>query len=561
MSSSSAPLLTKLKEEIQNLMTKVITKKITGKLAIYIINHIIIPIASYRLLVCPMKRTELESIAAIWMSWVKTKFILPKSFPNGLLTSLSYLHDFPNLVLKRQVLNLKGFLSNRKIISGYAQDLFDSTIADILPSAENQEIFGLGMPVNHRDRTFLVHLQNALARVQIKMYPPLEKMPPVTTEETFHYDEMQQTPFIIYTDGSLQKQSHSLSSAFIVLENGQHQEFSYAAKVYGQESSLTAELYAIYMALNYIPERCNVKLFTDSKSAICLLNYAMADPQGFLFKTLDHPNASLLFNLYQTIQPKTIQFSHVKAHAGNFFNELVDSLASQGHTREDTLNLSNRLYQPISLSARSSAFPSKHYESISKLFNELGSTCEKEIILLKLFPASTTRQHSDFLSHLAGHLQNLIRGKYLATSFKDNNETSFILKLIAGQLPVNQRNFLWDTQAVHQGQCPICRVETESQEHFMECGLSEPTLFRDWQTNLEKLVTCFPLFLRNRAWHGLILDKEFKSTAIPSKRMLEVLISSDNYSARLTSEIIYQNMRWLYKHLWKRRCTVTPKFG
>ena len=111
---------------------------------------------------------------------------------------------------------------------------------------------------------------------------------------------------------------------------------------------------------------------------------------------------------------------HVKAHAGNIFNELADKLAGQAYEKNDELGLTYFEYPQWSPGSLSLSIPGRYFESISEMFSTLIKLRDKEILILRIFPLHFIRKHIFFMKQLATELQSLIRGKYLATSFLAN---------------------------------------------------------------------------------------------------------------------------------------------
>ena len=131
----------------------------------------------------------------------------------------------------------------------------------------------------------------------------------------------------IYTDGSCLNNPGNGGWAAIINNNGK------ISKISGKEKNTTnnkMELMAPISALQKINKDENVEIFTDSK-------YVKLGITEWIFKWIknnwktskkeDVKNKDLWLELYELTKSFKIKWIWVKAHAGNHFNEEVDSLA------------------------------------------------------------------------------------------------------------------------------------------------------------------------------------------------------------------------------------------
>ena len=119
-----------------------------------------------------------------------------------------------------------------------------------------------------------------------------------------------------------------MSSAFVVKKPAVNVErINFACKVYGPRSSLTPELYSILLAIRIL-KYPNIKIYSDSKGEISLLEAFYRDPWHLYFRSTDHPNAPLLFNSCNYFKSYFVEFKHIKGHSGDVMN--YDGLAKQG---------------------------------------------------------------------------------------------------------------------------------------------------------------------------------------------------------------------------------------
>ncbi|PRP80604.1 hypothetical protein PROFUN_11547 [Planoprotostelium fungivorum] len=116
----------------------------------------------------------------------------------------------------------------------------------------------------------------------------------------------------IWTDGSLRKNGIAISATF----SGQNRESSTANFTPGIQDVPNAELYAILIALEMLPEHQNVRIFTDSKTAIQMIqNYRSwkkkqisKSPYRLVLERID----KRITNLKQA--QTEVKFEHVFAH-------------------------------------------------------------------------------------------------------------------------------------------------------------------------------------------------------------------------------------------------------
>lgn len=95
-----------------------------------------------------------------------------------------------------------------------------------------------------------------------------------------------------------------------------------------------AELYAIYMTLQYIKE--NVTIYTDSKYSIGCLTVWCHKWQINGWKNSkgeEVKNKDLIQSILKVIPGRQVTFRHVRAHRGDFFNEWADRLANEGRVQ------------------------------------------------------------------------------------------------------------------------------------------------------------------------------------------------------------------------------------
>ncbi len=133
------------------------------------------------------------------------------------------------------------------------------------------------------------------------------------------------SPHIYYTDGSLNPENQRAASAFTMMaDNQQHQQYS---RISDGASTLQTELIAIKIALDSkcTPTERNIVIFTDSLSAIKVLDRANPEPQ----------NIEIVNQIFEQADKfeKPIEIHWIPSHIGIEGNEEADKLANLGTTK------------------------------------------------------------------------------------------------------------------------------------------------------------------------------------------------------------------------------------
>lgn len=123
-----------------------------------------------------------------------------------------------------------------------------------------------------------------------------------------------------YTDGSCNNLSpHGEGgAAYIILQHGA--EVKRASKGFMHTSNNRMELLAIISAVNSVPEGATIVVHTDSQYSIMVLS------PDYKIKPMTK-NSDLIRLFAEIAKNRNVQFTWVKGHNGNPFNELADQLA------------------------------------------------------------------------------------------------------------------------------------------------------------------------------------------------------------------------------------------
>jgi ribonuclease HI len=140
----------------------------------------------------------------------------------------------------------------------------------------------------------------------------------------------------IYTDGACEPNPGTGGWAALLLF-GRHEK-----ELYGSEACTTnnrMELTAAVQALKALNEPCQVDLYTDSEYLRRGITEWLPDwrRRGWKRKSGKLANIDLWQTLDACIKEHDISWNWVKGHAGNRYNQRVDSLARKG-MRNSTVN-------------------------------------------------------------------------------------------------------------------------------------------------------------------------------------------------------------------------------
>lgn len=130
------------------------------------------------------------------------------------------------------------------------------------------------------------------------------------------------TRYVIYTDGSADNinEPHYGGSAYIIIDNIEQKVIK--EETYGLRFTTNnkAELHAINMAIESLPNNCSCVIFSDSKYAIGVLSHTNRNYEK---------NTEYIEHFRGLIERKeiTCRFQWVKSHSKVFYNEKVDSMA------------------------------------------------------------------------------------------------------------------------------------------------------------------------------------------------------------------------------------------
>ncbi|EXX63118.1 hypothetical protein RirG_155320 [Rhizophagus irregularis DAOM 197198w] len=168
----------------------------------------------------------------------------------------------------------------------------------------------------------LIDIRNILAeRTEVKYYTDGSLMPSIPTSVG------KQNPNLVYTN---------MGAAFCV---NNEPALSAQTNLSLWPSSTRAELVAIFLALLTGPMNAKIRIYTDSQSAIYMINN-QHNKSGR--KLLKQTNSLILLKIDILLQEKKMDLNlvKVKGHSGDVMNEMVDELAK--NTSNNSCYFNNR---------------------------------------------------------------------------------------------------------------------------------------------------------------------------------------------------------------------------
>lgn len=131
-----------------------------------------------------------------------------------------------------------------------------------------------------------------------------------------------------YTDGSCNNHRDSRlgGCAYVrVLQNGQHLLRAFS-RPFSCTSSNRMELMAVILALESLTKPSKVAIYSDSLYVIKVARFLATRDVRPTLKNKD------LWHRYKYVaRQHRIEFTHVRGHRGNHFNEIADVLAGRAH--------------------------------------------------------------------------------------------------------------------------------------------------------------------------------------------------------------------------------------
>ncbi len=146
----------------------------------------------------------------------------------------------------------------------------------------------------------------------------------------------------IYTDGACSKNPGPGGYGIVFLYNGARKELS---KGYKLTTNNRMEMLAVIVALKTLKEKCNVRLYSDSKYVIDSITkgwvYNWQKNNWQRNKKEMAQNIDLWEELLPLLEKHNVEFIWVKGHSNNIENERCDYLARSAILNGDLLEDKN----------------------------------------------------------------------------------------------------------------------------------------------------------------------------------------------------------------------------
>jgi ribonuclease HI len=281
----------------------------------------------------------------------------------------------------------------------------------------------------------------------------------------------------VYTDGSLQgagSQSCQAGAGFVVFD-GEKPLVEIAIQLSGWVSSTKAEIYGCMAALVALPTSCPLQICTDSQGLIAgfqsfVTGADLVSPRRLLRNRFYREWAVLRQIIGACTAP--VQLIKVKAHTGDFGNELADRLAKQGAVTGMRWTVSFHALPEI-------VFHPVHGEqhlvegdlcTFLKMQSQLRVSVtwqyRKRVQANIRFFESVDWDSTIFNLH-DGNLPGS-----LATSMSSCSSRAYRIKALHGMLPTAMRQYVTRPDLYSDDLCPRCLQAAESSEHLWQCNYS-----------------------------------------------------------------------------------------
>lgn len=137
--------------------------------------------------------------------------------------------------------------------------------------------------------------------------------------------------YLAYTDGSYSMRDNTCGYG-IVLITPDNIQYNYCGNInFEKNTNNIAELYAIFVVLSNVKQ--DIIIYSDSRYSINAVTTPTNNKSA---------NKELIEAIQELMKGRNVEFRHVKAHADNELNNLVDELANIGRTIKQPLILHSK---------------------------------------------------------------------------------------------------------------------------------------------------------------------------------------------------------------------------
>jgi len=134
--------------------------------------------------------------------------------------------------------------------------------------------------------------------------------------------KIQTFDYLVYTDGGYSQCMNEGAWAFVIAEPFTETIITKGCGKLRNQTNNIAELTAVLMAIDFLPEGCSAQVCTDSQYVIGVLSNPTWRPTK---------NQELIYEIKRRWRKKTLglSFVWVRGHSGNRLNELCDTMCDE----------------------------------------------------------------------------------------------------------------------------------------------------------------------------------------------------------------------------------------
>ncbi|RHZ70433.1 hypothetical protein Glove_271g116 [Diversispora epigaea] len=285
----------------------------------------------------------------------------------------------------------------------------------------------------------------------------------------------------VYTDGSLETTltENIMGFGWVIPEVKDYERLTFRGNIKNFLSSTRAELMAIFTALIVMPKRSKVIIYTDSACAIQNIKIITKQINTRKIWT-ENNNPVILQMINDIVQERRLKIicHKVKAHSGDKYNEIADSLAKIPGFIE---GITNNIFEGTTISLNYNNITDRSFIPIWKFIpieTPVKDTI-KEINRLKLMlnfkyqerfkyiMTNTKCREIDWdLTFKTKHPSKITSD---ITNKEDSNKRSFALKLLCEELPTLSKRYIHKPNLYSSSSCILCEklVEEDNMHVFM----------------------------------------------------------------------------------------------
>ena len=301
----------------------------------------------------------------------------------------------------------------------------------------------------------------------------------------------------VYTDGSMKNilEEDHMGLGWVIPDQENVNHMTFRSNLEQFPSSTRAELMAILTALTVMPKRSRVNIYTDSKCAIYNINKVNKGKMNFIWNEAKNP--VILQSIKEIIDELKLQIilHKIKAHEGNYFNEMADQLAqvSEKTIKEDYVikinynNIENRSFIPTWEEIPLELPIKQALKKINIIRHRQSWKLQKRF--QKILDDEKTQKIDWITTFKTLHPSKITNDN---TSKEDHIKRSFAMKLFNGELPVMLKRFKHQPHIYNNPKCILCGRYEETDIHVFECkrNNNEDSAYTPMTKHYKQLIDC-----------------------------------------------------------------------